>query len=103
MNADLMITIAFCLIVLFGSLAAAVLIAQSVRDDKAKEAEAKRLAAEAEIRQPTSARGADESDVRALSAAGDPDPGLAMRSGAVALARARTSEGQRPGRSRVVA
>jgi hypothetical protein len=50
MNADLMITIAFCLIVLLGSLAAAELIMQSARDDKAKEAEAKRLSARAEIR-----------------------------------------------------
>jgi len=61
MNADLMITIAFCLIVLLGSLAAAELIMQSARDDKAKEAEAKRLSARAETGQPTLARGADGS------------------------------------------
>lgn len=42
MNADLMITIAFCLIVLFGSLAEGVLFALSARNDKAKEAEARR-------------------------------------------------------------
>jgi hypothetical protein len=48
MNADLMITIAFCLIVLLGSLAAAELIMKSARDDKAKEAAAKRLHARAE-------------------------------------------------------
>ena len=44
MNADLMITIAFCLYVLIGSLAAWVLLAQSIRDDNAKEADAKRRA-----------------------------------------------------------
>jgi hypothetical protein len=44
MNADLMITIAFCLYVLVGSLAVAVLVAKTIRDDKAKEAEAKRRA-----------------------------------------------------------
>ena len=37
MNADLMITIAFCLYVLVGSLAAGVLLAKSIRDDNAKE------------------------------------------------------------------
>jgi hypothetical protein len=42
MNADLMITIAFCLYVLVGSLAVGVLVAKSTRDDNAKEAEAKR-------------------------------------------------------------
>jgi hypothetical protein len=73
MNADLMITIAFCLIVLLGSLAAAVLIARSGRDDKAKEAAAKRLPARAEIRQPTSARGADKSGTRALRRTGGLD------------------------------
>jgi hypothetical protein len=45
MNADLMITIAFCLYVLVGSLAMGVLAAKSIRDDHAKEAEAKRRAA----------------------------------------------------------
>jgi hypothetical protein len=44
MNADLMITIAFCLYVLVGSLAAGVLVAKSIRDDNAKEADAKRRA-----------------------------------------------------------
>ena len=38
MNADLMITIAFCLYVLVGSFALAVLVAKSIRDDNAKEA-----------------------------------------------------------------
>ena len=73
MNADLMITIAFCLIVLLGSLAAAVLIAQSARDDRVNEAEAKRLPAAAEIRQPMSARGADGSSARALRRTGGLD------------------------------
>ena len=41
MNADLMITIAFCVIVLFGSLAEGALFALSVRNDRAKEAETK--------------------------------------------------------------
>jgi hypothetical protein len=36
MNADLMITIAFCLYVLLGSLAVGMLFAQSIRDDKVK-------------------------------------------------------------------
>jgi hypothetical protein len=45
MNADLMITIAFCLIVLFGSLAEGVLFALSARNDRAKE-EAERRAVE---------------------------------------------------------
>ena len=45
MNADLMITIAFCLYVLVGSLAVGVLAAKSIRDDNAKEADAKRRAA----------------------------------------------------------
>jgi len=44
MNADLMITIAFCLYVLIGSLAVGVLAAKSIRDDNAKEADAKRRA-----------------------------------------------------------
>jgi hypothetical protein len=44
MNADLMITIAFCLYVLVGSLAVGVLAAKSIRDDNAKEADAKRRA-----------------------------------------------------------
>src|SRR5215218_5907619 len=70
MNAELMITIAFCLIVLLGSLALGVLFAQSVRGDKAKEAEAKRLAAGGEIRQPRSRRAADESDARAAPGRG---------------------------------
>ena len=42
MNADLMITIAFCLIVLFGSLAEGMLFALSARNDKAKDAERRR-------------------------------------------------------------
>jgi hypothetical protein len=42
MNADLMITIAFCLYVLVGSFAVGVLVAKSTRDDKAKEADAQR-------------------------------------------------------------
>jgi hypothetical protein len=76
MNADLMITIAFCLIVLFGSLAVGMLFAQSVRDDKAKEAEANRLAGGGEpagaIRQPRSRRAADdECGARGLRRAGD--------------------------------
>jgi hypothetical protein len=45
MNADLMITIAFCLYVLVGSLAVGVIAAKSIRDDHAKEADAKRRAA----------------------------------------------------------
>jgi hypothetical protein len=45
MNADLMITIAFCLYVLVVALAAGVLLANSIRDDNAKEADAKRRAA----------------------------------------------------------
>jgi hypothetical protein len=60
MNADLMITIAFCLYVLVGSLAAGVLVAKSIRDDNAKGADAKRRAAGSEPadggRQPRSAR-----------------------------------------------
>jgi len=56
MNADLMITIAFCVYVLLGSLAVGMLFARSVGEDKAKEAEANRLAAGREpggaIRQP---------------------------------------------------
>jgi hypothetical protein len=44
MNADLMITIAFCLYVLVGSLAVGVLVAKSIRDHNAKEADAKRRA-----------------------------------------------------------
>jgi hypothetical protein len=42
MNSDVVITIAFCLIVLFGSLAEGVLFALSARNDKAKEAETRR-------------------------------------------------------------
>jgi hypothetical protein len=42
MNADLMITIAFCLNVLVGSLAVGVVVAKSILDDNAKEADAKR-------------------------------------------------------------
>jgi hypothetical protein len=38
MNADLMITIAFCLYVLVGSLAVALLVAKNTRDNNAKEA-----------------------------------------------------------------
>jgi len=45
MNADLMITIALCLYVLMGSLAMAALAAKSIRDDQAKEVDAKRPAA----------------------------------------------------------
>lgn len=45
MNADLMITIAFCLYVLVGSLAMGLLAAKSIREDRAKEADAKRRAA----------------------------------------------------------
>jgi hypothetical protein len=60
MNADLMITIAFCLYVLVGSLAAWVLVAKSIHDDNAKEAEAKRSAASGEpadgSRRPRSTR-----------------------------------------------
>jgi hypothetical protein len=44
-NADLMITIAFCLYVLIGSLAMAALAAKSIHDDHAKEADATRRAA----------------------------------------------------------
>jgi hypothetical protein len=77
-NADLMITIAFCLMVVFGSFAGGVLFALSVRDDRAKEAEAKRLAAgdepPAALKQPRSTRAADESDARALRA-GEGDRG----------------------------
>jgi hypothetical protein len=96
MNADLMITIAFCLIVLFGSPAVGMLFAQSVREDKAKEAEANRLAAGGEpadaIRQTRSRRAADESGARGLRRAGDRDRGVAVRSGAVPLARASSGE-----------
>jgi hypothetical protein len=57
MNADLMITIAFCLYVSLGSLALAILVAQSIRDDTAKAVEAKRRSEPAErIRQPRPAR-----------------------------------------------
>ena len=60
MNPDLMITIAFCLYVLVGSLAAGVLVAKSIRDDNATEADAKRRAAGSELadggRQPRSTR-----------------------------------------------
>jgi hypothetical protein len=60
MNADLMITIAFCLYVLIGSLAVGVLAAKSIRDDNAKEADAKRRAAGCEVadgsRRPRSKR-----------------------------------------------
>ena len=45
MNADLMITIAFCLYILVGSLAMGALAARSIREDRAKEAGAKRRAA----------------------------------------------------------
>jgi len=45
MNADLMITIAFCLYVLVGSLAMGLLAAKSIREDRAKEADAKRRVA----------------------------------------------------------
>ena len=45
MNADLMITIALCLYVLIGSLTMGALAAKSIRDDRAKEADAKRRAA----------------------------------------------------------
>jgi hypothetical protein len=45
MNADLMITIAFCVYALAGSLAVGALVAKSIRDDHAKEADAKRRAA----------------------------------------------------------
>ena len=44
MNADLMITIAFCLYVLVGSLAMGVLVAKSIRNDNAKEADQTRRA-----------------------------------------------------------
>jgi len=60
MNADLMITMAFCLHVLVGSLAVGVLAAKSIRDDNAKEADAKRRAAGCEVadgsRRPRSKR-----------------------------------------------
>jgi hypothetical protein len=60
MNADLMITMAFCLYVLVGSLAVGVLAAKSIRDDNAKEAYAKRRAAGGEpadgSRRPRSTR-----------------------------------------------
>lgn len=42
MDADLMITIAFCLYVSLGSLAVVMLVAPSIRDDTTKAAEAKR-------------------------------------------------------------
>ena len=42
MDADLMITIAFCLYVSLGSLAVVMLVARSIRDDTTKAAEAKR-------------------------------------------------------------
>jgi hypothetical protein len=42
MDADLMITIAFCLYVSLGSLAVVTLVAPSIRDDTTKAAEAKR-------------------------------------------------------------
>lgn len=86
MNADLMITIAFCLYVLLGSLAVGMLFAQSIRDDKVKEAEAKRRSAGGEpadrIRQPRSTR----------AAGGSADRGIGVRSGAAQLARASTGE-----------
>jgi hypothetical protein len=90
-----MITIAFCLMVVFGAFAGGVLFVLSVRDDKAKEAEARRLALAGEpagaSRQAWSTRAADESDARALRA-GDGDRGVAVRGGAVPLARASIGE-----------
>ena len=60
MNADLMITIAFCLYVLVVSLADGVLAAKGIRNDKVKEADAKRRAAGGEpadgSRRPRSTR-----------------------------------------------
>jgi hypothetical protein len=59
MNPDLLITIAFCLYVLVGSLAVGVLVAKTIRDDNAKEDDAKRRAAgepAEERRQPRSTR-----------------------------------------------
>jgi hypothetical protein len=44
MNADLIITIAFCLIVLLGSLAEGLLFALSARNDNGEEAETSRRA-----------------------------------------------------------
>jgi hypothetical protein len=44
MNPDLMITIAFCLYVLVGSLAMGVLVAKSIRNDNSKEADQTRRA-----------------------------------------------------------
>ena len=44
-NADLMITVAFCLYILVGSLAMGALAARSIREDQAKETAAKRRAA----------------------------------------------------------
>jgi hypothetical protein len=41
MNADLMLTIAFCLMVLFVSLVGGVLFAVSVREERAREVETK--------------------------------------------------------------
>jgi hypothetical protein len=89
MNADFMITIALCLYVLLGSLAVVLLFAQSIRDDRAKEAEAKQRFTGGEtadrIRQPQSTRAARGSADRA-------DRGMGVRSGAAQLARASTGE-----------
>lgn len=78
MNADLMITIAFCLYVLVGSRAAWVLVAKSIHDDNAKEAEAKRCQRRARRREQRAT--VDE------AAGGVTGPGIGARSGAAQLA-----------------
>jgi hypothetical protein len=84
MNADLMITIAFCLYVLVGSLAVGVIAAKSIRDDHAKEADAKRRTAGGEpadgSRRPRSTR----------LLGGVADRGIGARSGATKSLRRAT-------------
>ena len=80
MNADLMITIAFCLYVLVGSLAMGVLVAKSIRNDNAKEADADATRSRRRARRREQMATVDE------AAGGVADRGIGARSGAAQLA-----------------
>jgi hypothetical protein len=98
MNADLMITIAFCVYVVLGSLAIVALAPRKLPDDQDDEADRKRLDAgigpQDAIGEPKPTKAADQSDTRALQRVGDLDRSLLVKSGAAPLARACRRDGR---------
>jgi hypothetical protein len=83
MNADLMITIAFCVYVVLGSLAIVALAPRKLPDDQDDEADRKRLDAgigpQDAIGEPKPTKAADQSDTRALQRVGDLDRSLLVK------------------------